>query len=718
MFMCLVAITLSAFLLFLVQPLSAKALLPLFGGVPAVWNICIVYFQGMLLIGYLYVHLATRFLKTHMQRTLHFMIVGISFFFLPLIWQQLHLQNGMSPTINVFYLLLTKLSLPLFILSSTGPLVQYWFSQTDRLQAKDPYFLYSASNCGSLAALLGFPFLFEPLFGLQRMSVYWSLLYGIFAISLLVAALQCKTKVVIVKESVATVDKINWHQRMRWLLLSFAPSCLLVAVTQYITTEVAAVPLFWILPLAVYLLVFIIAFSHKPIVNHQWMLREQALFLIFPLISLSKMTITLPAWQLIPFHLLGFFALIMVCLGELVAARPDKSYLTEFYLWMAFGGFLGGLFASIISPLIFNGVYEYYIAFCLCILMRPWGKSSWNWSVIMMPAAIGVVLFINQLLMANSFSIVFEGIKFLNWLDLLVVVSVITVILCYEKNTLKYFLNLMVLFLFSQALPGFHNNDLIWQSRNFFGVTRIYKNDESHLHLLMNGTTLHGLQMLNASVNVNRLTAYYKPILGVVDILGKNSASLNVAIAGLGTGILSCQFRSSDQVTFFEIDNSVVKIANNTEFFTYLKSCPPQKIILGDARLNIAESSPHLYNMIIIDVFTSDAIPVHMLTREAVQLYLQKLVPGGLMVFNISNRHVDLRPVLETVANQLNLQILWYRSMKSDNVYELPSEWVILTNNSQLVGKIEAELHWKLLKGNRSSLLWTDDFSNILRVLK
>lgn len=712
---CILITIVSSFLLFVIQPLAAKALLPIFGGVPAVWNICLLFFQGMLVFGYFYSHLLTKFFNSTSQRIIHVSLLLLSCCMLPILFEHLYPNIYLTPALNVLWLLVQKLFLPLFIVSTTAPLVQYWFSQSAHPDAQNPYFLYSASNIGSLGALLSFPLLLEPFYGLHVLSNNWSMIYIFFAVVLGISVWQLKS--INQNSAMEIVHPVRWQERFQWLLLSFAPSSLLMAVTQYMTTEVIAVPLLWVLPLAIYLLCFIIAFARKPIISHTWMVREQALFLIFPLITLSKTTLTVPAWQLILFHLLGFFALTMVCLGELVKTRPDKSHLTEFYLWIAIGGFLGGIFNGLIAPLIFNGIYEYYFAFCLCLLLRPWPKVKWLWSDLLFPLCIAIVLAANYFIFITHNSVFSDKFAYFKWIDLFVLIAVITVILVQDRRTLRFAMSIAVLFLFSGELPGFAHDDLIWQARNFFGVTRVYKKKEVNLHLLMNGSTLHGMELLTKSMAFNRLTSYYQPLEIISYLMAQTKPQLQIAIAGLGTGVLSCQFRKQDSVTFFEIDPNVVKIAKNPTLFTYQTDCPA-KVILGDARLEISKMPAYGFDEIIIDVFSSDAIPSHLFTREAIIGYLQKLTPNGLLLFNISNRHINLTPVLFGIAKQLNLQILWKGSYPNGENFQLPSEWIMLSYNKDMSQLMINQLGWKKVVATSQSVVWSDDFSNIVSLLK
>ena len=723
LFSCIFTITLSSFLLFFIQPLAAKELLPLFGGVPAVWNICMMFFQGLLLLGYGYAYINTRFLTGSLQRIVHFSLIAMSILMLPILWEGMHPAIGSDPAVNVLWLLANKLILPLFVLSSTASLVQYWFGRTNHPHAKDPYFLYSASNVGGLGALLSFPFLFEPFVGLQHLSLYWSAAYCIFALGLAVTVLQCAHHVFSPRKPVAVVvaDEITGWRRLQWLLLSFAPSSLLMGVTQYITTDIVATPLFWILPLTLYLMTFIIAFARKPIISHAWMVREQSFFLIFPLLALGKNAVATNTFELIAFPLLGFFVLAMVCQGELVRTRPRTSHLTEFYLWIALGGFLGSVFNGLIAPLLFNGIYEYYMAFCLCILLRPWpkvnGQYQWRKWDFLLPLLIMTVLAAAYLLYS-----VYHQASFYKWFDLFVELAIITVIVIWCQRPFRFAACLAVLFVYAQLMPGMTYGHLLWQSRDFYGVTRVYKNDQLDLHILLSGSTVHGLQLLSHPQDFTSAVSYYQPVQDITGLMNKENSSYRVAIAGLGSGTLSCFFRKSDIVTFYEIDPAIVKVAETPAYFTYLQHCPPQGgIVLGDARLSMANAPSHKLDLVIIDAFSSDSIPVHLITREALALYLEKMSPNGLLLFHISSRHLNFNSVLATLADQMHLEAYWNNAdlSKADNHnFQFVSDWVVLTANKALVKKLTQELHWKKLAFSQKPLVFTDDFSNILRVLK
>lgn len=689
---------LSSLLLFLVQPIAAKTLLPLLGGVPAVWNTCMVFFQGMLLVGYLYAFLLTRYVSGFWQGLLHAGVMLLSLGMLPILTSALAPVNG-DPIIYVLTTLFTTISLPLFILSATSPLIQNWFGYTQHPDAKDPYFLYSASNIGSLVALLSFPFLLEPYFGRFTLSLLWSLLYaGLIALLLMLALKQRHKKEV----SLTAAHRPNNRQRCHWLLLSFAPSSLLIAVTQYITTNIASGPLFWIVPLALYLISFIIVFSRQPIISHQWITRQLPFFLVFTLLSFVK-----PIGFILLAQLMGFFVLIMVCNGELAARKPDKAYLTEYYFWLALGGFLGGVFNGLIAPFIFNDIYEYYIAICLCVYLSPSYKPGGG-KAILFPLLLMIVLGCAYLLLP-----VLSKFGDINvWVETIEIVA-ITIVLTWHQRPALLAMNIAVILIFIQVSRLSNLGDKIWHSRNFFGVSKIFSAE--NLHVYIDGVTLHGAELLG---NQTQALTYYRPIFILSDLLHIEAKQpLQVAIAGLGTGTLSCAFKS-DHTTFFEINPTVVAIANEPKYFTYLNHCPPQGgIIMGDARTKLAEVKPQNFDVILVDTFTSDAIPTHLITVDAVQMYLQKLNPQGMLILHISNSHVDLKPLLVAIAKQLNLIALEYEHQPFYRL-DYASNWVVLTHNPQAAQHLQQLLKWRKLTANKTVAAWTDDYSNILGVIR
>lgn len=712
-----ISIVLGSFLLFVIQPLAAKALLPYFGGVPSVWNVCMMFFQGMLLLGYTYVYFLSRVPRQTLQYWIHFAVALASLIMLPIAWHGVDMAGNMAPALHVLLILLAMLGLPLFVVTATAPLAQAWFSRTKHPHAKDPYFLYASSNIGSLIALFGFPVLLEPWLGLQQLFLGWSILYGVFlcALSITVFVNLGSLKGKIKKTNIST-KTITWQQRGYWVVLSFAPSSLLLAVTQYITTDVASVPLLWIFPLAIYLVAFIIAFSRKPLISHEWIVREQGIFLVFPLLAILAMSNAIPAAQIVACHLVGFFALTLVCVGELVARRPDKSHLEEFYVWMALGGVLGGFFNSIIAPVIFNSIYEYYIAIVLCLLLRPWQQKATEKASLLHGAIVPSAVI---LLLAFSLAIKPLALNLVGDKDLLTLLSmavIVAIVIIYARRPIILASSVAILFAFVLTHTSMNAGRLIWQGRSFFGVTRVYSHDDLKLHTLVNGNTLHGMEILGDPGNDNKNITYYSSAK-LVGQLYQQNIKRHIGVVGLGAGTTSCLFNKGDEVSFFEIDPNVVNLAENENYFTYLKRCPPKGgILIGDGRLLIQEKTDHYFDILVIDAFSSDAIPVHLITQEAVKTYLTKLKQDGVIAFHISNRHLNLMYVLSAIKDNLGAYgAEYYEASHHGNI--LPSNWVVLSRDKSFIERLALLPHWQELKKVNKSFVWTDDFSNILRVM-
>lgn len=706
-------LALSAFLLFLIQPLFAKLLLPFFGGVPAVWNICMMFFQGILLIGYIYAYLLSR-LSFRTERYLHCIIVIISLLFLPLLLGKIYQPFLQFPIATLLSLLIVKLGFPLFVLSTTAPLLQSWFSRTNYGGAEDPYFLYSASNIGSFAALLGFSFLLEPLIGLQKLLFAWAIIYCLFAILLFLCAIWSRP-VTQAFEKIKSDKKIFFKRRLYWLILAFAPTSLLLGVTTYITTDITPTPLLWIIPFAIYLLCFVIAFGSRSYVTSALIRNTQVYFLFFPLLALSHV-FSLTGWEIIVFHLIGFSSLTLSCLFTLVEDRPHKNYLTEFYIWIALGGFLAGIFNSIIAPMIFRDVYEYYLAFCLCILLSV-PLISAKKIPIRHYALYG--LLIVGLLVVDYFLPHFLTFITPHQASGILTVVIIAIILIFDHHPIRLTLGVALLCIFFEISGQPSNAKIIFQDRNFFGVTKILQYQEPRTHTLVSGNTLHGIQVISLPMSLNRSTSYYGPVENVINLLRSKRNSLIVGVAGLGTGTLSCLFNENDTVTFFEINPTMVHIAHNPRLFSYLTLCPPKGgIKMGDARLKLAEQPAQKYDALILDTFSSDAIPIHILTLEAVQMYFSKIKADGLLLFNVSNRYLDLLPVLNSIGDRLGVYTLYQAFDSNPEKFQAASIWVILTSDKELAAQLVQSFHYQLLTKNVPPILWTDDYSNILRTLR
>jgi spermidine synthase len=650
---------LSASLLFWIQPLLAKMVLPYLGGSPSVWNTCMMFFQGVLLIGYLYAHFLTR-LPTKIQLIFHISLLALGIIFLPFVISPSGFSVNQAPVFALVMLLIYCAAIPLIAISASAPLLQKWFASTLHPAANDPYFLYAASNAGSLVALLAFPFILEPRYTLTLQSHIWEILFLVLIILIILCGLtsvSAKSK----KENIALELSNNTplSHKFYWLALSFVPSSLLLGVTTYITTDIAAIPLFWVFPLALYLLTFIFAFARKPIMQQSTaQVVRLSLVLPFFIIMIHPSYISHFTYKL-AIHLVLFFTTAYVCHFELVKYRPSHERLTSFYLWIALGGFLGGVFNTLLAPLIFSDTSEYPVMLMLSLLLVP-------------PE------FFNKKIIATVVSLFFISSYY------------------FASPDLKY---------------------SILTTRNFFGTLHVVEFPHN-VHHLFHGTTLHGLQVRDAGRQKDILS-YYTALVKIFDNLHRDKKRLNVAITGLGTGSCGCLARNDDELTFYEINPGVVKIAEDPQYFSFLKLCPPTGgIILGDARLNLQKASNHLYDVMVLDAFSSDSIPVHLLTSQAIELYFKKLKADGVLLINISNRYLDVTKVLSALAlkYQLVSAVIYTGNDRHNFIYQ--ASWVILAKNNVNIAEIVSGLEVKQLPIVDPSYLWTDDYSDIIRLLR
>ncbi len=724
----------SALLLFWMEPMFAKMILPLLGGAPSVWNTCIVFYQTLLLIGYIYAHATTKWLGLRWQAVLHALLLLLVFTTLPV-----DVAKGWTPPLSsnpvlwLFLLLLISVGLPFFTLSATAPLLQKWFAFTVHPSAKDPYFLYSASNLGSLIGLLGYPLLIEAHLSLPLQAKSWSVSYILLAGMISACAIMAlkSSRIGIRHLNSETTDAspgLKVTQRIRWVLLAFVPSSLLLGVTNYITTDIAQVPLLWIIPLAIYLISFVLVFSPKPVIPHGLMVRVQP-FLLVPLAILFYWGFTkIVAWPFIPFHLLVFFVTAMVCHGEIAYSRPSTFHLTEYYLWISAGGVLGGVFNTLVAPQVFNSFAEYPLMIAIACLLRPSLDSDQRphkrWFDLGLPLA-SLVLFSLSKIGMRYFA---QGRDTLGILELIVfiLISCIVGITCFSfrYRPMRFGFGMGAILLVGFLWTG-EQERILYKERNFFGIHKVVHDPKGDYHLLFHGTTLHGAQSLNPVRIHEPLTYFYPtgPLGQVFGVFPKNPDHAQVAIIGLGTGSAASYARPGQYWTFYEIDPTVERIAKDARYFTFLKDCPAKvSVVLGDARLSLANATDHSYDLIVLDAFSSDAIPIHLLTREALKLYLAKLSESGVMVFHISNRYLDLKPILGNLANHMNLVCLVQDDMElseaEKKAKKAPSTWVVMACRSPDLNRLAADRRWKLLSSTPKSRLWTDDFSNIVSVFK
>ena len=695
---------LSASLLFTIQPMVAKVLLPIYGGTPAVWTVCMLFFQILLLISYGYAWILSKFKSPFSWRFIHLFICLLSLSALPLAF--LPVSGGAIPEISILKNLLVQLGLPLLVVGASAPLLQYAFSQTAGKRAADPYFLYVASNIGSLLALLSYPWFIERYAGIHQQFYDWNILYLIYLVFLLVLLFTVHYEPS--SESIKKPIKIAWSRLASWVFLSFIPCSLMLGVTFYISTDVAATPLFWVLPLALYLLSFVVTFASKPVISHAWVVRNTLLFLLFPILGFVIGTYYMSVVQLIIVNLLGFFMMALLCHGELYKIRPDAHQLTTFYFCMALGGVLGGVFNGFIAPRLFAHAYEYPLVLLLGLLCIPVvsnHKKSQSWLI---PALVLGLLLTNYFLPNHGWGL---------WLKEHHVAEIIaiTLIVVWPNNRYCLFFGMTVLFAFV-LMPWFKPTQILSQQRNFYGIKQVFSKEGAHV--LMSQSTLHGFQVQLDKKPVDGARGYYGSVFPVVQQLEALYQPLHAMILGLGTGIMACQFREQDKVAIVEIDKQVINIASNPNLFTYLRDCPPEvSLIEDDGRLAVAKVKDASYELLVMDAFNSDAIPVHLLTLEAFTLYKNKLTPEGVILVNITNRHLKVLPVLTGAGRELDMIVLHKWQAGNTRLGQFPSEWALLTSNERLASNLLSKEGWRFVADDNTQL-WTNDYSNLIPLLK
>ena len=727
--MWLFSITLfaSAFLLFLIQLIVGKMVLPILGGTPAVWNTCMVFFQALLLAGYCYAHVTTAWWGVSRQAMLHAVLLLVPFCFLPI--RQAPSWVPPVDTNPIFWLLgllLRSVGPPFVVVATTAPLLQKWFAQTSHAAAKDPYFLYAASNLGSLLALVGYPLLIAPHLRLGDQSRLWAVGYGLLVVLLLGCAVFVRHSSAPASSPADSSGKVTVARRLRWVLLAFIPSSLMSGITTYLSTDLAPVPLLWVIPLGLYLLTFVFVFARRRLIPHAWMVRAFPV-VILPLIIAIASHKNTPLWWLMPLHLLVFFVAAMVCHGELAKDRPPTAFLTEFYLWMSVGGVLGGVFNAILAPQIFDVVFEYPLAIVFAALMRPsatpdHGYPRTHWLDYALPIALGGLVVSVSL----AESVGWGGPEIMRRLLLYGPPALACYVFRYRP--VRFGLGIGA-FLFAGMFTAAGWERTLQMDRSFFGVYRITREDGpgGGYHRLEHGTTLQGMQSLDPHRRREPLT-YYHPT-GPLGQVFKHFAAATprlrrVGVIGLGTGTMACYASPGQAWTFYEIDPLIRRLATDRRYFTYLRDClETYAIVMGDARLSLAHAPDASYDLLIVDAFSSDAIPIHLLTREALRLYFAKVAEGGLLAFHISNRYLRLAPVLAAIAQQNGLSGVQGRDLHLSQAQQhqgkSASHWVILAQRPEDLDPLTREdTRWRPLNTQPGVKAWTDDFSDLLSVLR
>ena len=720
----------SALLLFSVQPMMGKMLLPVFGGAPAVWQTTLLFFQATLLAGYGYAHITSKFLRPRSQLALHAGLLIVAGLFLPLGLGGVNINAGITSSHQAWHLmtlLFQVVGLPFFILSSTSPLLQRWFSTSQHSSARDPYYLSVASNAGSLVALFAFPILIEPNWALGESSRGWAVVYALLLPLIVACAVNSQGMSTTQRGSVrpgsraAGEAQLTWRRRFRWMVMAAVPSSLMLGLTSFVTTEVASIPLLGILPLGIYLVTFIFAFAQRRWLPVQWLSRIlpfAALALAFQIFTEA----THPILVIVVLHLVFFFVAALLCHTRLADDRPSPEFLTEFYLWMSVGGVIGGLFNTLAAPALFVGVAEYPIAIAMACALRTTMASAekesarWNrWDWILPLMVVGVIL--------SGFAVLGTTSSLQPYLRRILVFALGAVMTFVSLHrVLRFALSLSAIFVSILFMDSLHGHVLDAQ-RNFYGVSRVTSDPDGRSHRMVHGNTIHGRQRVLPNPSCEPLTYFHRsgPLGRIFKAFEASPNSGRVGITGLGCGAIAGYAKPGQQWDYYEIDPAVIRIASDSRLFTFLHGCAPVvvRIIEGDARLRLQEAADAGYDLLIMDAFSSDSIPLHLLTREALALYIRKLAQGGLLAINISNRYLDLGPVVAALAEDAGWPgYHWEDPFEERDAGKEPSHWAVIARQKELLEKFRKDARWRPLEEIRGQRPWTDDFSNVLGAVK
>ncbi|MBC7624112.1 MAG: fused MFS/spermidine synthase [Aeromicrobium sp.] len=678
------AIFVSAFLLFLVQPVIAKQILPWFGGTAAVWTTCLVFFQSTLLLGYFYSDWSTRKLTPRNQAILHVTLVALTLLLLPIIpdaaWKP---AGDEEPTLRIILLLAATIGLPYFLLSTTSPLIQAWFSRS--YPGQSPYRLFALSNLASMLALLGYPFLFEPNIATRDQAIGWSIGFAAFAVLISGAAwyaLTTQREVAPVAAAMeADVLAPTWREKLLWIVLSAIGSILLLAISNHLTQNISSIPLLWVVPLALYLLTFILTFDGKGMYQRTLILPLLGVLLIGMGWTLADASLHFQLkWQIGIFSA-GLFVACMFCHGELVERKPHPKFLTQFYLMISVGGALGAALVGIVAPLTLPAYYELELALIALAALATW--LSWSmWSGDRYAPA---------------------------WLTY--AAKAVGIVVC------GFCVGATVMTVRS------YNDNVVYKTRNFYGTLRVKEyvppEVEHRRRSLVHGAILHGDQYMDPPYN-RSATTYYKTKSGIgLTLLAKEQINpgqpRRVGLVGLGAGTLATYGNKGDTFRFYDINAAVVEIANRD--FTYLKESEAKiEVALGDARLNLEREPVQNFDVLAIDAFSSDSIPVHLITLEALDIYAKHMRPEGVIAFHVSNRFLDLKPVVQMLADKRGWHAAWIRDTYEDG--STTSDWVLLTRHKPFLLRRDIVESSYVIPPEPGWRVWTDDFNNLLQVLK
>lgn len=719
---------LSSFLIFMIEPATTKWLLPRFGGAPEVWNAAVVFFQVCLLAGYSYVH----FLWDKIRNIRYQILFHTTLLVIAIGWTLQHLQdltfnfdsiaNIHFQALQVFFVLIQKFGIPFFVITTTAPILQKWFYLS---RQQSPYFLYSLSNVGSLGGLLAYPLFIERALPIHHQIQYWAV--GFFILALLTILLGIFTYLSGKLQNHSTSEiKENfqesptWQSKILWIILAFIPSSLMSGITLHMTTDLAAIPLLWIIPLSIYLISFIISFSEKgiPIIRFcQWFFP----FIVIPIAIQLAVKATHPIWLIFLMQIVGFFVITTVLHGRVSSMKPTSQHLTAYYFYLSLGGALGGMFNALAAPLLFTTTFEYPLVIALACVFYLTPEKKWGLHDVLFGS-----LMVGSFILGQHFIVPFFTSSTSNNL-LQNCYLMIPPLIVFGLRKKPFLLGIGIFSLITLWLSPIQKNTILLKKRNFFGLHQVSTDPSGKIHTYQHGTTFHGFQNLDSQYAREPMGYYSKqsPIGAILQETERLIPNANIGLVGLGAGVLLAYSAPGQNWEIIEIDSLVKDIASNPTYFTYLSQTKaPYQIHVGDGRFKLVEFSDESFDILIIDAFTSDAIPVHLLTLEAIQVYLQKIKPNGLIVFHISNRYLKLDSVLAKSA-QIQKLDFYYRYHELEDPKDNPavknssSQWAVLSNQENTLWESFLENNFK--DNSQTKLIdqpWKDDYSNLLEVFQ
>ncbi|MCR9079057.1 MAG: fused MFS/spermidine synthase [Hyphomonadaceae bacterium] len=709
-------IFLSAALVFLVQPIFAKMATPLLGGAPNVWNVSLVCFQAALLLGYAYAHLLTRFVDSlRAQIGVHAALLALAALVLPFqLSTALGPPDPVQPTFWLIGVFAISIAPPFAVISATAPLIQSWYSRSGRADAHDPYHLYAASNVGSLLGLAAYPLLFEPFLPVLAQTSAWTVGYLCLALLLVGCGLLAfmtgrGAHPAVVADSSFKIDDAAtnlWQQRLWWLVCAFIPSSLLVGSTTHIATEIASVPFLWALPLALYISSFVIVFAKQPAITLDTSNRLLPMTVALAFFALAPITV-IPVTFSVAIHVLALFVAALVGHGTMAASRPAANRLTEFYLIMSLGGVLGGAFNALLVPVLFTSVIEYPLLLVAILAIRPGlrliGKGRtrvWLVAALITLAAASVMAWTQgpegqSVLAARIFLLLAALGVAMSWNSKLG--PVIAALCAWGVGAV------------TNPIAGGVSD------RSFFGVVKLIERGD--IRHMMHSGTVHGTQFMTPNKALMP-TTYYAPPTPIGRLFAANNAPGAVGVVGLGTGSVACYAQPGQDYVYYEIDPLVADIASDPQHFSYLSTCTPNpNIVLGDGRLSLANEPENHFNLLLIDAFSSSSVPTHLLTREAVSLYVSRLSENGLLVMHVSNNHMDLPQVVARVAGSLGIPARYQYFNPTPDEAKLEdahaSQVVVLARSEAALAALDADPDWTVLTSD-GGRPWSDDYTNVI----